>query len=179
LLYPVGVELAHAWGVPTLAGIFGTDARVPGWQQAAEAVTGLMLNALCGAETGSGMGLLESCTLLYPEAIVLDSDIYQRVRIDLAGLDTRPEALALDVIKEVGPRGHFLTLKHTRTHLRQRRFSDLIAQPAPGGGYRDPVEVAREKVAWILAHHYPEPLSEAQRVELTRILAAAERELGD
>ncbi len=179
LLYPVGVELAHAWGVPTLAGIFGTDATVPGWQQAAEAVTGLMLNALCGAETGSGMGLLESCTLLYPEAIVLDSDIYQRVRIDLAGLDTRPEALALDVIKEVGPRGHFLTLKHTRTHLRQRRFSDLIAQPAPGGGYRDPIEVAREKVAWILAHHYPEPLSEAQRVELTRILAAAERELGD
>jgi len=178
LLYPVGVELAHAWGVPTLAGIFGTDATVPGWQQAAEAVTGLMLNALCGAETGSGMGLLESCTLLYPEAIVLDSDIYHRVRIDLAGFDTRPEALALDVIKEVGPRGHFLTLKHTRTHLRRRQFSDLIAQPAPDGGYRDPVEVAREKVEGILANHYPEPLSEAQQAELARILAAADRELG-
>ncbi|MGC9333964.1 MAG: trimethylamine methyltransferase family protein, partial [Anaerolineae bacterium] len=36
LLYAVGVELAHMWGVPTLAGIFGTDAQVPGWQQAAE-----------------------------------------------------------------------------------------------------------------------------------------------
>ena len=50
--YPVGVELAHAWGVPTLAGVFGTDAPVPGWQAAAEAAVALTLCALCGAETG-------------------------------------------------------------------------------------------------------------------------------
>jgi trimethylamine--corrinoid protein Co-methyltransferase len=52
LLYAVGVELAHAWGVPTLAGIFGTDAQVPGWQQAAEAATVLMLCAMCGPIPG-------------------------------------------------------------------------------------------------------------------------------
>lgn len=178
LLYAVGVEMAHAWGVPSLAGIFGTDAQVPGWQQAAESAACLLLLALCGADTGSGLGLLEGCTLLYPEAILLDTDIYHRVRIDAAGLDTSPEALALDIIKEVGSRGHFLRHKHTRTHLRQRRFSDLTAQLAAGGGYRDPVEVAREKVAWILENHHPEPLTEAQQAELERILRAAERELG-
>ncbi len=178
LFYPVGTELAHGWGVPTLAGIFGTDAQTPGWQSAADAATVLMLNALCGAETGSGMGLLESCTLLHPEAIVLDTDIYHRVRIDLAGLDTSREALALDVIKAVGPRGHFLGQKHTRHHMRQRRFSDLASQPMAGGGYRDAVEVAREKVNWILENHHPEPLDETARAEFKRILAAAERELG-
>jgi trimethylamine--corrinoid protein Co-methyltransferase len=177
LLSVVGVELAHAWGVPTLAGVFGTDAQVPGWQQAAESAACLILIALCGAETGSGMGLLEGCTLLYPEAIVLDTDIYHRVRIDVAGFDTSPEALALDVIKEVGPRGHFLRQRHTRTHLRRRQFSDLVAQPRAGGGYRDPIEVAREKAEWILANHHPEPLAEAQQAELKRILQAAEREL--
>ncbi len=36
-LYPIGSEIAHRWGVPTLAGIFGTDAILPGWQSAAEA----------------------------------------------------------------------------------------------------------------------------------------------
>jgi trimethylamine--corrinoid protein Co-methyltransferase len=177
LLGAVGVELAHMWGVPTLAGIFGTDAQVPGWQQAAESGYCLLLLALLGAETGSGMGLLEGCTLLYPEAIVLDTDIYHRVRIDLAGFDTSPEALALDVIKEVGPRGHFLRQRHTRTHLRRRRFSDLVAQSLPGGGYRDPVEVAQEKAQWILENHHPEPLEEAQQRELQRILVAAEGEL--
>jgi trimethylamine--corrinoid protein Co-methyltransferase len=177
LFYPVGVELAHMWGVPTLAGIFGTDAPSPGWQSAGDAATVLMLCALCGAETGSGMGLLESCTLLYPEEVVLDSDIYHRVRIDLAGIDTSREALALDVIKAVGPRGHFLRQRHTRDYTRQRVFSELTNQPVPGGGYRDAVEVAREKAAWILENHHPEPLDEAQQTELRRILQAAEQEL--
>jgi len=177
LFNAVGVELAHTWGVPTLAGSFGTDAQVPGWQSATEAGAILLLCALCGAETGSGMGLLESCTLLYPEAILLDTDIYHRVRINAAGLDTSLEALALEVIKEVGPRGHFLKQRHTRDHMRQRQFSDLVAQPKAGGGYRDPIEVAREKVDWILEHHQPEPLDEAKQAELKRILEAAEREL--
>ncbi|MEJ2732042.1 MAG: trimethylamine methyltransferase family protein [Anaerolineae bacterium] len=179
LPYAVGVELAHMWGVPTLAGIFGTDAQVPGWEQAAESGSCLMLCALCGAETGSGMGLLEGCTLLYPEAVILDTDIYHRVRIGLAGLDTSPEALALDVIREVGPRGHFLRQRHTRTHLRRRQFSDLAAQPLPEGGYRDPIKVAQEKLEWIVENHYPEPLAEEQRAELDRILRTAERELGN
>jgi trimethylamine--corrinoid protein Co-methyltransferase len=178
LMYAVGVELAHLWGVPTLAGVFGTDAPLPGWQQAAESAAGLLLCALCGADTGAGLGLLEGCTLLYPEAIVLDSDIYHRVRLDAAGFDTGPEALALDVVKKVGPRGHFLLERHTRTHLRRRQFSDLVAQPAEGGGFRDPVEVAREKVAWILDNHHPAPLDSAQQAELDHILAVAERELG-
>jgi trimethylamine--corrinoid protein Co-methyltransferase len=178
LLYPLGAEIAHRWGVPTLAGIFGTDAQVPGWQSAAEAASSLLLCALVGAETGSGLGLVESCMLLYPEAILMDADLYHRVRNEAAGLDTSPEAIALDVIKEVGPRGHFLAHRHTRTNLRQRQFSDLTAQPRQGGGYRDPLEVAREKVDWILANHHPKPLEDAQQTELTRILNAADHEKG-
>jgi hypothetical protein len=39
--------------------------------------------------------------------------------------------------------------------------------------------VAREKVRWILENYAPEPLEEAKRAELSRILAAADRELGE
>lgn len=175
-LYPIGVEMAHRWGVPTLAGIFGTDAMVPGWQSAAEAESSLLLCALVGAETGSGLGLVESCTLLYPESILLDTDVYHRVRIEASRLDTSPEAIALEVIKQVGPRGHFLAHRHTRTYLRHRQFSDLTGQPRQGGGYRDPLEVAREKIDWILDNHHPKPLEVAQKAELIRILNAADRE---
>jgi trimethylamine--corrinoid protein Co-methyltransferase len=168
--------MAHHWGVPTLAGIFGTDAQVPGWQSAAEAESSLLLCALTGAETGSGMGLVESCMLLYPEAVLLDADVYHRVRHEAAGLDTSPEEVALEVIKQVGPRGHFLAHKHTRTNMRRRQFSDLTGQVNPGGGYRDPTEVAREKMEWILANHHPQPLDETQQAELARILSSADRE---
>jgi len=178
LFYAIGVEMAHHWGVPTLAGVFGTDAMMPGWQSAAEAASSLMLCALAGAETGSGLGLVESCTLLYPEAIVVDSDVYHRVRLEAAGLDTSPEALALDVIKELGPRGLFLKHRHTRENLRERLFSDLTGQTDQSGKVRDPIEVAREKVEDIIQNHHPEPLEDVQKAELTRILAAADREIG-
>ena len=178
LFYAVGVEMAHQWGVPTLAGVFGTDGMVPGWQTAAEAASSLMLCALAGAETGSGLGLVESCTLLYPEAIVVDSDVYHRVRLEAGGLDTSREALALDVIKDVGPRGLFLKHRHTRDNLRERKFSELTGQADGSGKIRDPIEVAREKVESIIQNHHPEPLDDLQKSELTRILAAADREIG-
>ncbi|MBN1148190.1 MAG: trimethylamine methyltransferase family protein [Anaerolineales bacterium] len=177
ILYTAGVELAHMWGVPTLAGVFGTDARKPGWQAAAESAASLLLCALSGAETGAGLGLVEACNLLYPEGIVLDADIYHKVRILAGGLDTSRSALALDVIKEVGPRGHFLRHKHTRTHIRRLEFSQITDQPGEAGSYRDPLELALEKVNWILENHRPEPLEEAKQAELKRILQAAEAEL--
>jgi trimethylamine--corrinoid protein Co-methyltransferase len=171
-----GVELAHMWGVPTLAGIFAPDAPAPGWQSAAEVGSGFLLNALCGAETGSGMGLLESCMLLYPEEIILAADIYHRVRISAGGVDTSDEAMALDVIKAVGPRGQFLGQRHTRQNMRRLRFSELAGKTTASGEPRDPIEIAREKVKWILDNHHPEPLDKHHKAELKRILAAAERE---
>ena len=177
LAYPIGVELAHMWGVPTLAGI-GSEAATSDWESAAGMAASILMCALCGAETASGLGLRETCTLLYPEALVLDAENYRIAQTYATGLDISREALALDVIKSVGPRGHFLSQRHTRKHLREIAFSDLTAQPGNEGKYRDPVEVAREKTDWILENHHPRPLEEAQQAELKRILQAAEKELG-
>jgi trimethylamine--corrinoid protein Co-methyltransferase len=177
LPYPVGVELAHMWGVPTLAAVFGPDAEEPGWESAKASASNLLMCALCGAETGSGMGLLAGCTVLYPEELVLDTDIYHQIRINAAGLHTGREEMALDIIKKVGPRGHYLSQRHTRRMMRQRRFSDITRQPAPDGRIRDPIEMARDKIDWILDNHHPQPLAGEQLAELDRILKAAEREL--
>jgi trimethylamine--corrinoid protein Co-methyltransferase len=106
----------------------------------------------------------------------LDSDIYHRIRFETAGLEIGSAELAVDVIKEVGPRGHFLKHRHTREFIRQHHFSDLTAQPAPGGGYQDPIELARKKVDMILEGHHPAPLEMAQQQELQRVLQAADRE---
>lgn len=177
MFYPAGVELAHMWGVPTLAGI-GTGADTSSWESATGIASNLLLCALCGAETGSGFGLRETCTLLTPEALVLDTEFYHQVRLDVEGLDTSREAMAIDILKKVGPRGHFLTQQHTRKQMRMLEFSDLVAQPDKAGrGYRDPIEVAVEKAEWILENHAPEPLTEIQQRELNRILLAAEREI--
>ena len=178
LAYTAGIEIAHHWGVPVLAGVYGTDAPAPGWQSAAEAAVALTIGALLGAETGSGMGLLDGCTVCYPEQLVLDADLHERVRANLAGLDTSPDAIALDVIRRVGPRAHFLYEPHTRDGMRRLEFSALTGQVAADGSARDAVDVARAEVDRILATHHPEPLDPAQLGELERIVAAADADLG-
>jgi trimethylamine--corrinoid protein Co-methyltransferase len=176
-IYGIGAELAHMWGVPTLAGMGGTDAHGLGWESGMAGGKSQLLSALCGAETGNGMGLLRGSTLLYPEALVLEREIYDNVRHSVAGLDTSPDQMALDVIQAVGPRGHFLRQRHTRDHFRKKDYSEIVYIAETGGGYRDPLEVAIERTGWILENHHPEPLDEVQQAEFKRILQAAEREL--
>jgi trimethylamine--corrinoid protein Co-methyltransferase len=177
IIYAAGVELAHMWGVPTLAGTFGGGASKPSWESTMGGGVASLLCALCGAETGSGMGLLEGSTLLYPEGLVLDAELYHSVRANAGGVDTVPEKMALDVIHTVGQRGHYLSQPHTREYMHKLGYSKVVYTPDRDGGYRNPVEMAREKTDWILENHHPEPLSEHQQSELKRIVEAAEKEL--
>jgi len=176
LFYPLGVELAHMWGVPTLAGI-GTESPGLDWESGMGVAANMLLCALCGAETASGLGLRETCTLLYPEALVLDAESFEAAQLYARGLEVDTADFAFDVIKTVGPRGHYLAQSHTRQQMREWKLSELRDQPNGKGGYRDPIEMAREKTAWILENHHPQPLEKAQRAELRRILQAAESDL--
>jgi trimethylamine--corrinoid protein Co-methyltransferase len=171
--------MAHHWGLPSLAACFGTDSPAAGtWQAGVEVALDPFIGGLAGPELVTGMGLDRTYTLLYPEGIILDDDLYQRARHALLAEVVSDETLALDVIADVGPGGHFLAEKHTRTHMRTSLKRTLAHELAPEGGYRDPLEVARERVAWIRANHHPEPLEPAKAAELTRILAAADRDAG-
>jgi trimethylamine--corrinoid protein Co-methyltransferase len=172
------VEMAHYWGMSSFGGAFGTESYEPGtWRAAADVALDPLLIGLAGAEWVTGMGLNRSFTLLHPEAIILDDELYHRARYALMTMDVRPETLALDVIQNVGPGGHFLRQKHTRKHMRTAMVPGLGHEMGSDGKYRDPREVACEKVRWILEHYQPEPLEDAKKAELTRILAAADREL--
>lgn len=172
------VEIAHHWGIPSMGGAFGTDSsEVASWQSAAEITLDPFLVGLSGAEIVTGLGLRETYTLLYPEAIIMDDDIYHRARFALMNMEINEDELALDVIRKVGPGGHFLSQKHTRRHMPTAMKRSLAQQLDANGVYRDPVQVAREKIDWILENHKPEPVEKSQQNELIRIITAAERAL--
>jgi trimethylamine--corrinoid protein Co-methyltransferase len=125
----------------------------------------------------TGMGLAESYTLLYPEQLILDDDLYHRARYYLMGMDVNPETLAVDAIRAVGPGGNFLGQKHTREHIRTSLVRSVTHQLGSDNKYRHPHQVALEKLDWILKNHHPEPLEAAQQAELSRILKSADEEL--
>jgi trimethylamine--corrinoid protein Co-methyltransferase len=172
------VEIAHHWGMPALGGAFGTESsEVDSWQSAAEVATDPLLVSLAGAEIVTGIGLRDTYTLLYPEAIILDDNLYHQARYSLLNMEVNPETLAVEVVNNVGPGGHFLSQKHTRKYMRTAMVRGVQHQLNTNGKYRHPVEYAREKTAWILEKHHPEPPSPEVQQEIDRILAAADKEL--
>jgi len=172
------VEMAHNWGMPALGGAFGTEsAELGDWRSAAEVATDPLLVGLANAEIVTGIGLRDTYTLLYPEAIILDDELYHHALYALLNMDIDPETLAVDIIEKVGPGGHFLGQKHTRKHMRTAFSRGVIHQLDSMGQYRDPLEYAREKVTWILENHHPEPPAEDVQREIDRILRAADEEL--
>jgi len=173
------VDMAHHWGVPCLGACYGTDSIETGtWQSAAEPGMDAFLAGLVSPEIVTGMGLARSYTRLYPEQIILDDDIYQRARTYLMRIEVNEDTLALDTIARVGPGGHFLGQKHTRQHMPTSLVRGVTHELDAANKFRDPREVARERVRTILAKHQPEPLETNKRDELTHILAAAGKELG-
>ncbi len=173
----LAVQLAHAWKVPSLGGgSVSTDAPDIGWQSGVEAGLGAAAIPLYGGEICAYMGLLDGAMVLSPEKLILDHEAC-RMAYDLVNGFTFDEAdMALDVIRAVGPRGHFLAQKHTRRHIRDFRLSPLRHPYDANAGRCDARQAALEEFRRIEATHRPKPLPEQVVIELERILAAAERE---
>jgi trimethylamine--corrinoid protein Co-methyltransferase len=174
------IQMAHDWGVPALAGTYGLNHAEPAtWQLGRDSVYTALMCALAGTDITIGLGMLKASTLLVPEQIIFDDEIYHTHRILAQGLAINPEGIALDVIENVGPGGHFLSQKHTRTHMRDIWIPELthprISMDEPPTA--DIRQRAKGKFDRILDTHKPEPLEEDVQHELTSILAAAEREI--
>ena len=175
------VQLAHDWGIPSLAGAFGMGSSEPAtWQHGQDSVYGALLCSLGGADMASGLGLLQASTLLLPEQIILDDEIYHVQRILAQGIQVGAGALPEDVIAAVGPGGHYLAQKHTRAAMRERWIPEPT-RPRPSlerEAGEDIRRRARRRLDSILAEHQPEPLDEAVQAELRAILEAAAQEQG-
>ena len=177
-----GVQLAHAWGVPALAGAFAMDCPEPNtWRMGRDSVYTALLVAQAGADLAEGLGMVRASTLLVPEQILFDDEIYHTHRLLLEGVSVEADSLAVDVIADVGPRGHFLAQRHTRRWVREIWIPELTRPRPPRNGRRLPDirERARAELDKILAEHKPKPLDKAVQAELRDILNAAEQELGD
>jgi trimethylamine--corrinoid protein Co-methyltransferase len=171
----IAVQLAHAWNVPSLGGgSFSSDAPDIGWQSAFEAGFGGVNIPLAGGEICGYLGLIDSSMVLYPEQIILDAEIALNVFDTFKKFEFKDLDVSLDVIKEVGPRGHFLRQKHTRKHIRDFRYSSIFRQLDAEGNLRQPQDVALEEFMRIFDNHHPEPLPEDVLKELDQILTAAD-----
>lgn len=169
---------AHFYGFPFF-GLAGCgDSKVLDGQATAEAALTLMADALSGANLIHDLGYLELGLMGSLELLVICDDIIGWIRNFLQGIEVSEETLALDVIDEVGPEGHFIDTDHTLRHFREDWYPNLMdrqtyeAWEAAGG---KSINVrARERVEEILNRARPEILSAGVQKKIRTIVERAE-----
>jgi trimethylamine--corrinoid protein Co-methyltransferase len=178
LFYAATVQLGHFYNLPVMTGYGGSDAADPkGWNVGKDDAIDAFFSCATGPDMAPGLGLLEGYTLLYPEKLLLDDEIYQSLKFMTGGFHMSDETLALDEIMEVGPGGHFLDRDYTIRNVRRLWQPGISHQwSSEKQDFFDPQEAAIEKTKWILKNHKPKPLDEKAADELKRIIKTAENE---
>jgi len=91
---------------------------------------------VAGPDLCVGGGLVDVSTVLSFEQLVIDNEIMRNARTAAAAQDTGPDSLAVEVVRAVGPGGHFLAQRHTLEHMREfpvASFATSLAESVYNG----------------------------------------------
>jgi len=116
---PFGWDLAHFYGLPTFGTAGASDAKVFDAQAAAEAALTLFDEILNGANLIHDVGYLDCAMTGSLEFLAFCDEVIGWLRRYFRKLEISEETLALELIDEVGPDGHFIDARHTLRHVRE------------------------------------------------------------
>jgi trimethylamine--corrinoid protein Co-methyltransferase len=123
MLNAAAVLLAKHINVPIYADAGAADAKMPDIQAGYEKAQNILQVALSGGDyIHHAAGILDSLMTVAYEQFVIDNDINGMAMRVLQGIKVNDDTLALDIIKQVGPGGSFLTQKHTVKYARSDEF---------------------------------------------------------
>ncbi len=172
-------ELAHFAGLPLWQTGGCTDSKTFDEQAIIEGAMSAFFSALSGGDLTHDVGYTESAmTGSVFQLTAMDEAIGYSRRIT-RGIEVTPETLAVDVIKAVGPNGHYLRQQHTRKFYKtefwypnlcdRRNYEEWEMMGKTT--FKDRT-VAR--VHDILASHRPSAIKPETEQVIARVLAEAE-----
>ncbi len=174
-------DIFHYYGLPIWSTV-GSDAHCLDAQAAMEHAFSTLLAALDGANLIHDVGYLGQGLLSNPASIVMCSEIISYVKRFIRGFDLTREKMAVDVIRHVGPGGHFLSQTHTKTHFQEELWqAKYVNRDSPDSwekrGSPRYEETVTQKALDILETHQPQPLPEKVREQIQEIAALSAQEL--
>ena len=119
--------ISEYYGCPS--GVHGgkTDSCFVNVQAGVDKAMSTVFPVLAGAVGIGTLGHLENAVTFSPQQLVIDNEVVGHVRRTLQPIEVTDETLALDVIREVGIDGDYLSEMHTAEHFRDELFlSDLF-----------------------------------------------------
>jgi trimethylamine--corrinoid protein Co-methyltransferase len=176
-------QMGKRYGLPVYINVGLTDSKVLDAQAGMEAGVTLVCGALAGADIFGHLGIcgVDQATSL--DMLVMQNELIGYVERIMGGLRVDEDAIAFEVLRQVGPGGTFIDHEHTAANFRKelwfprlldREFYDAWAV----AGSPTMADRCRREKERLLAEHRPEPLPADLNKEFTRIVAAARKDLG-
>ncbi|AFV12931.1 trimethylamine methyltransferase [Thermacetogenium phaeum DSM 12270] len=182
----LAVQLARHYGIARGAGCFTGASKAADAQSGYERIYNALLPALIGIDFCGTAGSVDNALVGSYEMLVIDNEMSSIIQHTVKGLEVNEDKLAVAIVDEVVEKGiSFLEHKHTRKHLRAGELwrpvisQRLTFEEWEARGCPRLEDIAREKAKELLASHRVEPLSPEVDAELDKIIARAERELGE
>ncbi len=174
-------QICHFYQIPLFVGAFATGAKQPDWQAAVDNCFAGFIPVLSKTAVLNGAGTLNGSKIFSLQELIMDCEIYSIIAKVAEGIEVTDETLALDVIKEVGPGGNYMSHKHTRKHLK-KIWRPNVYDRKPYGQWEQSdragaMEQATEQAKWILKNHEVNPLESKIKQEFAKIIKEAEKEL--
>ena len=177
MTYLGAVEMAKWLDIPNWGYAGTSDSQVVDAQAGMEVAELTILSLQAGSNLNHDTGYLDFGLAGALEQIVIVDELISMNRRLFAGIEVNDDTLALDVVRQVGAGGDFLSTKHTNAHLRSAQWRPTILNRksyerwlADGG--LDLRERARRKALDLLTTHEPTPLPEGFAARLDDLLAA-------
>ena len=174
-------QMLRYYGVPQ--GVHGSTTRANVLDAQAGYETGILnlFSALSGSDVviECTSASLENTAASVPEQAIIGNEICSFINRILQGIEVNPDTLAVDVIREIGQGGEYLTHDHTMEHFRSEQWeaelgNRLTRDHWEEQGAMDIRDRARAKFKKILATHQPKPLAPEVQRKLQDIVDQAE-----
>jgi trimethylamine--corrinoid protein Co-methyltransferase len=172
-------ELAHYAGLPLWQTGGCTDAKVFDEQAIIEGSLSVFFSALTGGDLCHDVGYTESAmTGSVFQLCAMDESIGYSRRIT-RGIEVNEDTLAVDVIKNVGPNGHYLRQPHTRRYYKSEFWYPNLCdrrnyEEWESMGKKTMKDRTVARVHEILATHKPSPIKPETQKVIEKVLAEAE-----
>ena len=166
-----GVQMAHSYALAVRGGAGITDAPVCDFQAGAQAMLHILSVLEKGPEFMPSCGLLGSYVGASLPKLVLDAELITQAKRFLTPVNPTRERLAVDVIAEVGPGGHYIEHPHTLENFRSEFFVDSLFQSLTyeqwsASGRYDAVQLAREKAQALIEAYERPPMDQGLEAEI-------------
>ncbi|MGD8300824.1 MAG: trimethylamine methyltransferase family protein [Desulfobacterales bacterium] len=121
-------QMARYYKLPVRCGGAVCDAKSPDSQASYESMMSLLMALVSGANfVLHSAGILESFNCMSYEKFIMDDEMCGMVKRIYRAIEVNPDTLAFDVIKAVGPGGHFLDKDHTFDHFRTEFYQPRLS----------------------------------------------------